>query len=263
MGAKLNLPPELLAFEAKIRATSRPYLKIIPQKANKTKLWESKIGGFPYLPKDFVYPEDMEGNHLLFLAQINFEEGPALSDFPTKGILQFYVADDPFYGMELNDPFSQDGFRVLYFETALKDESDLMTDFSFLREFNPDPIDYRVTYPIHFKLEEEYVPTIDYEFDKLIGADFFYQFADKEWELWEAYNNSIKSGGHKLGGYAFFTQEDPRYNQLKPLRLLFQLDTDRKINCRWGDQGIANFFIDPKDLQALDFSKVFYNWDSL
>jgi uncharacterized protein YwqG len=261
MTSKLNLPKELQAFEATIRSTAKPFIKIIPEKRAQTNWWQSKIGGKPYLPKNATYPVDLEGNQLLFLAQINFEECPPLPPFPNTGILQFFVFDDPFYGMELNDPFSQDGFRVVYYEKIQHTENQLVTDFSFLRNFMPDPIDTKVSYPLKFQLDEEFVPTVDHQFDKILGEDFFYQFAEKELELWEDYNQTVRSSGHKIGGYAHFAQEDPRVNQPFPLQLLFQLDSDQKINCAWGDQGIANFFIDPQDLQQKDFSKIFYNWD--
>lgn len=261
MTSKLNLPKELKAFEATIRSTARPYIRILPQRAAETKWWESKIGGKPYFPKDAIYPLDFEGNQLLFLAQVNFEETPALPPFPKEGILQFYIFDDPFYGSDMNDPYAQDGFRVLYFKDILKDDRQLLTDFSFLRNFMPDPIDTRVSYPMKFQLDEEFVPTADYEFNHSLGQDFFYQFGEKEWELWEDYNQKIKSSGHKLGGYAHFTQEDPRSYLDDPLQLLFQLDSDRKIKCTWGDQGIANFFIDTQHLKERDFSRVYYNWD--
>jgi len=149
----------------------------------------------------------------------------------------------------------------LYFKNIIKDESQLITDFSFLRNFMPDPIDTRVSYPLGFQISEEWVPTSDRDFDKLLGQDFFYQFGEKEWELWEEYNQKICSAGHKLGGYAHFTQEDPRYDLDNSLQLLFQLDSDRKIKCSWGDLGIANFFIDPGNLKNRDFTKVYYHWD--
>jgi uncharacterized protein YwqG len=262
MTTKLNLPRELKDFEETIRSTARPFIKILPQKSAETNWWQSKIGGKPYLPKNATYPVDLEGNQLFFLTQINFEETPSLSPFPSKGILQFYIFDDPFYGMEINDPFSQDGFRVVYYEQLIEDENQLVTDFSFLRNFMPDPIDNLVSYPLKFQLDEEFVPTVDYHFDEQFGEDFFYQFGEKEWELWQDYNQNIKSAGHKLGGYAHFTQEDPRYNQSSPLQLLFQLDSDSNIRCNWGDMGIANFFITTEELKNKDFSRVFYNWDS-
>jgi len=262
MTSKLHLPRELREFEETIRSTAKSFIKILPQKAAETTWWQSKIGGNPYMPKSATYPADLEGNHLFFLAQINFEEAPFLPPFPDKGILQFFIFDDPFYGMEINDPYSQDGFRVVYYDHLINDETQLVTDFSFLRNFMPDPIDPLVSFPLKFQLEEEYVPTVDYQFDQLFGEEFFYQFGEKEWELLEDYNQLIRSAGHKLGGYAHFTQEDPRHNQPSPLQLLFQLDSDRNIRCNWGDLGIANFFITPEDLKSLNFDRVFYNWDS-
>ncbi len=261
MTSKLNLPKELQDFEATIRSTARPFIKIIPQKAAQTNRWQSKIGGNPYLPKNASYPVDLEGNQLLFLAQINFKETPLLPPFPAEGILQFFVFDDPFYGSELNDPFSQDGFRIVYYKNLIKEENQLVTDFSFLRNFMRDPIDTKVSYPLKFQLDEEFVPTADHQFDQLLGEDFFYQFGKKEWEIWADYNQKVRSSGHKLGGYAHFTQEDPRRNQSSLLQLLFQLDSDEKIKCAWGDLGVANFFIHPQNLRELDFSKVYYHWD--
>ncbi|WP_438870473.1 DUF1963 domain-containing protein, partial [Pseudomonas sp. L1(2025)] len=67
---------------------------------------------------------------------------------------------------------------------------------------------------------------------------------------------------HKIGGYASFTQEDPRsYSHQNHTILLLQIDSDDDIDSMWGDVGIANFFIRPEDLKKKDFSNVLYNWD--
>ena len=53
---------------------------------------KSKIGGKPYLPKDFVWPYYQE-LPLSFLAQINLEEVKALDKdnlLPDKGMLYFF-----------------------------------------------------------------------------------------------------------------------------------------------------------------------------
>ena len=34
------------------------------------------------------------------------------------------------------------------------------------------------------------------------------------------------------------------------------------ITIMWGDAGVANWLITPEQLKNLDFSKVFYSWDS-
>lgn len=57
--------------------------------------------------------------------------------------------------------------------------------------------------------------------------------------------------GSKLGGYAYFTQEDPRSYELsnEQWHLLFQMDThdeDDDVWIMWGDCGVGNFFIQPE-----------------
>ena len=73
------------------------------------------------------------------------------------------------------------------------------------------------------------------------------------------------SGGHQIGGYPDFTQNDPReeHDELKDYILLFQLQSEWEdgIEIIWGDLGVGGFFIHPDDLAKLDFSKVAYSWD--
>ena len=80
-------------------------------------------------------------------------------------------------------------------------------------------------------------------------------------DLEDAAYDDFNSSGHKIGGYAYFTQSDPRdnTNAFKDYILLFQLDSDDDI--MWGDVGVANFFIHPDDLAKKNFSRVLYNWD--
>lgn len=67
---------------------------------------------------------------------------------------------------------------------------------------------------------------------------------------------------HQIGGYAYFTQSDPRDNKMVDLKedlLLLQIDTAEKI--MFGDYGVANFFIHPEDLINKQFDKAWFNWD--
>ena len=69
-------------------------------------------------------------------------------------------------------------------------------------------------------------------------------------------------GGHKIGGYAYFTQSDPRDEKAEYLDMILLLQIDSQDNAiLWGDVGVGNFFIHPDDLKRKDFSKVLYNWD--
>ncbi|NES71082.1 MAG: DUF1963 domain-containing protein [Okeania sp. SIO2D1] len=86
-------------------------------KPNSTQWWESKFGGLPYLPRTIDYPTNKKGEYLKLLAQLNFSEMPLLENFPTQGILQFYIdGNDPSHGLDIYAPTNQDGFKILYFE---------------------------------------------------------------------------------------------------------------------------------------------------
>jgi uncharacterized protein YwqG len=67
-----------------------------------------------------------------------------------------------------------------------------------------------------------------------------------------------------MGGYAFFTQSDPRdYDEaLRAYNvLLLQFAMDDEADIMFGDAGVANFFIKEEDLRNRNFRDVLYNWD--
>lgn len=262
MALSLQLPPELEPFREKILATRQSFIRAKAQPSRATALWDSKVGGLPYLPKGTDWPTAPDGRNLFFLAQLNFAEMPALPPFPEKGIVQFYIYDDDLYGMDFDDGENADTFRVLYFPEVVKNEANLQVNFPPLRDYDLLPHHPDVSHPLAFELAEEVVPSTDYRFWETFGANFFQQFGPKEWELTDAYNKAVKAVGHKIGGYAYFTQDDPRRTG-DPMLLLFQLDSDELMDLMWGDMGVGHFFIREKDLEKRDFSKVLYDWDCL
>ena len=258
-----ELPPSIAPFRNQLLATRQTFIRAKSQPARKTELWESKVGGQPYLPKNAVWPTDPSGKDLFFLAQINFAEVPPLAPFPAKGILQFFINDDDLYGMDFDDGEKTDTFRTVYYPQVLKAPALLRTDFPPLRDYDdllphhPDEC-----YPLVFSLGEELMPMTDYQFSQKFGGDFFQQFGEKEWDVIDEFGKAVRSDGHKLGGYAYFTQDDPRRAD-DPMLLLLQLDSDEQMDLMWGDMGVGHFFIREKDLVALDFSRVLYDWDCL
>ncbi|MCB0611715.1 MAG: DUF1963 domain-containing protein [Lewinellaceae bacterium] len=260
MNTNITLPEELHPFRDLIFETLRPYIQLLPREPRELLPWESKIGGLPYLPADREYPTASDGSPLWLLAQVNFEEAPALSPFPTQGLLQFFIYDDAFYGLNLDNPFEQGRFRVLYHPVIQKAAADLQSDFSFLGEARFLPIEAGVSHPLEFKLGHELAPPSDYQFEALLGEGFFEVFGAEQWEVQSRYSRAALSSRHKIGGYAFFCQEDPR-NLEEPMELLFQLGSSDQFNCMWGDMGVANFFICRDALQRADFSRVRYHWD--
>ncbi len=262
-----ELSPELEIYRNKIEASIKPYLELkITDNGNPT-LWQTKFGGYPYLPKNFEYPKSWDGKYLYLLAQINFGELPHLEDFPEQGILQFYIGDDEeYYGCDFDNPTQQNNFRILYFPDLDLEEDNLITDFSFLPEVNYSPIKGCCA----LECTKHYAPMCIADYD-------FYSFSKDEMEMSNLISNFIKEkeaeeswlfvdDGHKIGGYPYLVQDDVRHYSPKNhenYTLLLQIDTDGNeiIDIMWGDSGIGNFFIKRSMLKKLDFSDVIYNWD--
>ena len=263
MNLQLSLPAILEPFRTKLEPTVKPFIRVMPKAAGFPALWESKIGGVPYLPADVDFPKNDEGAYLYFLAQINFAEVPPMQPLPDKGILQFYINDEDNYGLNFSKPFHQNNFRVLYFEHIETEEDQIQTDFSFLKDrvYENLPINPHFSYPLSFEASREVIPTADHRFEAMVGYETFSVFKENQEIFWKAYRELTKSTGHKLWGYPTFAQEDPRYELEETYELLFQLDSDSDIDCMWGDAGVGNFFIATEDLKNRDFSKVMYNWD--
>jgi uncharacterized protein YwqG len=240
------------AHSVAIKSSIRSFIQISLLPAQKLKAWQSKFGGRPFLPKGTTYPVNSEGKPLFLLAQINFEEAPHLYPYPEKGLLQFYISDDDMYGLDFSNPCRQDPFKVIYYPEI--DIKNLQTDFSALPQMEHSPISGDAEYALQFQLKEMPVSVFDYRFVKT--------FENKvDDEFWDAYNRNYPAGGHKLGGYPSFTQQDPRETIENKDYLLLQMDTDEENGIMWGDNGVANFFISEKDLKNKDFSNVLYHWD--
>lgn len=261
---ELNLPDGLEPYHEAISNSIKPYLKI-DIKPNSTPWWESKFGGLPYLPRTIDYPTNKKGEYLKLLAQLNFSKMPQLENFPTQGILQFYIdGNDPSYGFDFNYPTNQDGFKIIYFEEIVENVNNLITDFDFLEEHHETPI--RGEFNLIFTNYYSPIHTNDAAFNL-----YFPNFDDDDlldiYDRWFSQYFWVHENQHKLGGYPDFTQEDPRFNpEYEDYILLLQIDSDyghhgeTNYIC-WGDAGIGNFFIKPSHLKTLDFSTVLYNWD--
>lgn len=247
------------------------------------KLWNSKVGGKPYLPKDEDYPRNNDGAPLHLIAQINFAELPPLEHYPKTGILSFYLdLDDDVFGMDFDNQFNQSAFRVLFYENVMEDESQLTTDFSAIEDHREncecEIMEGDKEFLLTGSLETMYISIGDYRFDELIGKSSYDYFTEMEEEnhlpagyddvdkVYNDYANPFGECHHQIGGYPYFTQEDPRTEDDNVDILLFQLDSEYNKEANdfkviWGDVGIANFFISKDDLIARQFDRVMFNWD--
>lgn len=255
-----------------------------------TTVFDSKLGGVPYFPKEMEYPTVREGysagKPMKLLAQLNFGALPKLEGFPNEGILQFFVYPDDLYGADFDAPRDQNGFRVIYHANVTDDASALLAEDEI-----PQSDDDEVLFPFEgeFLLVAEEsalmgVGQADFRFEEAVTEAYNELFGGNVVGIWGGDEKSIcqvdpplydaifsrSTEKTRMGGYPYFTQEDPR-GYKDELRghtvLLFQSDSENggdgewKDEICWGDMGVGNFFITPEALAARDFSDVLYSWD--
>ncbi|MCI8283755.1 MAG: DUF1963 domain-containing protein [Firmicutes bacterium] len=264
------------------KETAKPAYMLEIQRESSPGIFDSKFGGLPYWDTEKEYPKDINGNNMMLLAQINFTQA-ALNDdrLPKKGMLQFFIASkDEVYGLDFDEPDVQKNFRVVYHEDINRDTTaeqvraigiPLCTD-----EDSWSPL-FKET-AVNIIKTTAYMGMEDVAFDRLFikivreqdGEDIsdtgVYNYLDDD--EWDIINEELCADGHRLLGYPYFTQSDPReeskYEQYYDT-LLFQMDTEMTDDgfdyILWGDCGVANFFINSEALKNRDFSKILYNWD--
>ena len=247
--------------------TATPIIKIKPKKAKKLSLTASKFGGVPYWLPEMLYPVDKNGEKLALLAQIDLAELPPLPDFPTTGLLQFFISNDDLAGLDTDNLLSQKSYRVVYHASVNPNISEKEV-LNLAIPLENMPLG-DTQYQLSFDLGTQSMGLADYRFEKLFKttAEKLKIEFDEDDELLdlieeEAYDKLHNStAGHHIGGYAFFTQDDPRSEEQLAEHNILLLQIDSKNGILWGDAGVGNFFITADDLKKRDFSKVLYNWD--
>lgn len=212
-------------------------------------VWQSKMGGNPYFPKDREYPTESDtGKVMPLLLQINCADVPPIAgfDFPQQGMLQFYL------GFEPADASGTPGkYRVLYFPELSTDVQDLITDFSFLE------IDYTIqdlypeVYPITFAVshdlfgESRPVEAMDLPEElQELGAAF------DEWLGDYLHETETRIRGSKLGGYVDLHSDTDEIAESANGRLLLEL-----VHPSCCDDSFL-FFIPDDQLRDRNFSQV-------
>ena len=248
---------------------------------------KSKIGGRPYLPKDFVWPYYQQ-LPLSFLAQINLEEVKSLDKdnlLPDKGMLYF------FYELETQEwgysPQDKGCAKVFYFEDTSNFElisfPEDMEDYNIVPEFKVN-FKSNISYPSYEnfeKLNENDVLLEKYE--TLEGYDELYDdFFDNYCDFHEEYMDSLESHtkllgypdiiqnsmeeecaavtrGFNMGGidYPKKYKEEIR-SASKDWMLLFQMDTveTSDYELMFGDSGHIYFWIKKEDLANKNFENI-------
>lgn len=259
----------------KLRGKSeKDVIKIETVEKSVLTITESKFSGLPYLPKTEQIPVSESGQQLMLLAQINCAELPANNFYLQKGIIQFWINPiDDLLGADYNNYTNQNDWRIVYYEDLTADyysEEELQkfykTDFEEENYFPVEGakgLEFTLTKSIMGAEVDGFEEIFVEIYNELKPSEKIENYFDASNELLDELHEVISSSGHKVGGYPFFTQWDPREKGEYEV-LLFQMDSENKgggWDILWGDAGVANFFITQKKLANKDFSDVMYSWD--
>ncbi|HFJ9287008.1 TPA: YwqG family protein [Bacillus toyonensis] len=187
---QLQIPKELEQYRSILEESVKPYVKVSGTLAETT-LFESKFGGHPYLPIDQEHPKDSNGQPMMLLAQLNFEEMPHIEYMPQNGMLQFFVsADDELFGADFDHPTDQKDFRIMYHSTITEDLTKVITDFSYLNTLDSEDFIIPEAAKLKFELNYQPVTSRDYRFEMIFNDNIDWEeIVDKEnntelGELW-------------------------------------------------------------------------------
>lgn len=245
---------------------------------------KSKIGGKPYLPKDFIWPY-YQGLPLSFLAQINLEEVSSLDKdklLPDKGILYF------FYELETQEwgysPQDKGCAKVFYFENnsnfdlidfpkdmedyykipefkinfksnislpSYEDFFNLVEDKEELEDITENEF-YDIYHSAYDELSKKYLVPIEKYIKLLAYPDVIQNSMEEECE---AVIRGFDMGG--VESYPKKYQKEIR-NASKDWILLFQMDTveTSDYELMFGDSGHIYFWIKKEDLKNKNFEDI-------
>ncbi|MDC8004095.1 DUF1963 domain-containing protein [Aureisphaera galaxeae] len=252
------IPDFLKKFESELKKYERAFIRINAKPRKESPLEDNldiidnKFLGKPFFPKDKEYPKDEKGNPMVMVAQLNFEQIPELEFFPMDGILQLFLSPTDWY--------MKDSAIVYHSKEQLEKEP--MNDFSFLTEAAYEEMPVYKIHQLSFEKAIDRGGSEDSQFDFLFDGIDYWEYTERLTEEQEKeFNAYFRAMGHKIGGYAEFTQSDPRGNskeQMDDIQVL-QIDVDEHI--MFGDSGLGHIFISKEDLMNKDFSKAYFYWD--
>ena len=219
---------------------------------------DDKLGGKAYLPIGEEYPVDKEGKPMFLVAQFNLKNVD-LDGWPKSGVVEIFV------DANLNWP-SQ--YVIKYFEEGLEYQENLPeVDSKYPIIDQPLKIVLKKAISVMPFSEHRFMDTVAEIIKDLYGEqasnfpemDAF--FGNNDWP--EMFINKIKNPACNVGGYADFTQQDPRDREhVEKKECLFKLDSNlsfKHINI--GDAGILFTFITEEDIKNGNFQNAVVDWD--
>ena len=223
-------------------------------------IFDNKIGGKPYLPVGIEYPKDQEGNYMPLLLQINLKD-IELDGYPKEGIIEIFTDENVVYPCQ---------YVVKYFKEGLEYQKEFP-------EINTSQYICKDSYKIKLSKDMSYMPINDYRFKdticKIINTDYNLNlkklkevddfFGCDNW--YEKFEENTTYLLITIGGYANFTQTDPRDYRVKDKEeCLFKLDSyynSKKFHI--GDMGILFVLISQKDIKNYNFENAIVDWDCM
>lgn len=257
----MDLRERFLQVLESVQSRRKPMLRLALRRAEG---WDdvlaSKILGMPYWEDGMPEPMDDDGRPLQMIAQLNLALMPQLPRFPAQGLLQFFIADNDEYGSPRNGEVDHASNRVIYW--PMPDIARQAPYPVMKMEFCPADAPLLIE-PGEISMED--CGLHDYESADIYAGISQTQFPDLDWGAFHVFREEhVDNCGCKLGGFAYFTQDDPRHGRdfgtAREWIQLLQLDCDHEA-MMWGDAGVAHWFIRREDLERRDFSRVFYHWD--
>ena len=230
---------------------------------------DNKLGGQPYLPVGETYPIDRKHQPMALLLQVRCAD-INLPNYPDTGVLEIFTSTS----LEAW-PYT---CSVKWYPEGCEYQTEFPEVDCSQGIFRQNVDSGKIGYKISIKHETVYMPLTDYRFDDLIievvrditgkeiesSYDLEKVFPDEK-NIYEVLFNGLENGNHliTIGGYADFTQEDPRPREFKNQdECLFKLDSCydlKKINI--GDAGIMCVFISEDEIKIRDFYMSNISWD--
>ena len=189
----------------------------------KTPMTSSNVAGWFYLPKTANIPTTDRGEQLMYLAQINCEELPENSIYPSKGIMQFWIfGGDYNLGNDYTKPTSDSKKRVIYYPEIDKhfSEEELREMYEPQKDKKEDelitPINDGAPFAMSFEKTSQWIMPNDFRFEEIFTEKLNEHIDEQQAEGDESYDiddeevdeiiEELDISNHtQIGGYGHFT----------------------------------------------------------
>lgn len=242
----------------------------------------SRFGGYPDLPENFDYPENIDDEKMTFIAQLNLQEICQLginTHLPNSGMLYFFLGNDHDGASDIDNYVIYCDVHQSKLNTLHPDEEDIFV-LNEERDFTP--------YKLNLSSGIDFPGYGSYEFDHLgldkdnmdSYLDFYEKLKKAEQQskihgYYEDVNGAVAIGTamayYNLGWTSYINEQTQKLmkhlktdekgvqKELEKFVLLLEVDSHMDVGFSWWDDGKLQFIIHKNDLAKKDFSKVYAN----